>query len=423
MRKKILLINPWIFDFAAYDYGIKPVGLLRIGEYLRISGNDIYLIDCVDNCSRSKDEYGFSKIRKEKIDKPEILQHTKRPYFRYGIPVSEFISRLEKMGDVDQIFITSGMTYWYPGVQLAIKLTREYLKGVPVILGGTYATLCYKHACLTSGADIIWKGDYLKKVCFFEKGFYPAYDLLIQKDILPIQLSRGCPFRCSYCASKALNPKFEIKDPVNLFEEIMHYERLFGTKSFVFYDDALTYRSAQGIKKFLRMAIASGEDFTFHTPNGLHAKYIDEELAELLKKSNFKDLRLSLETSDEDLQKFTGGKVTNNDVKRALRNLKEAGFDKHDLGVYLLIGAEWLNIKKTMDDILFINSLGAKAILASYSPIPGTKDYRMLVKHGTLESDVDPLWHNKSIFPELLAPYYSEDIQKIRRFTADLNRI
>jgi radical SAM superfamily enzyme YgiQ (UPF0313 family) len=170
------------------------------------------------------------------------------------------------------------------------------------------------------------------------------------------------------------------------------------------------------------MVIASGRDFAFHTPNGLHAKYIDEELAQLLKKANFKDLRLSLETSDEELQEFTGGKVTNNDLKMALRNLKEFGFDKQDLGVYLLIGAEWLDIKKTMDDILFINSLGAKAILASYSPIPGTKDYRILIKHGILENDIDPLWHNKSIFPELLAPYYTEDIQKVRRFTASLNK-
>lgn len=422
MSKKILLINPWIFDFAAYDYGIKPVGLLRIGGYLRLSGNEVHLIDCLDGCSGSKGKHGFSKIKKEKIEKPEILKNTRRPYFRYGISISEFTDRLKEIGEVDQIFVTSGMTYWYPGVQLAIKLAKERLKGALVILGGIYATLCYKHACLTSGADIVWKGNYLKRDCFFEKDLYPAYDLLGQKDILPIQLSRGCPFRCSYCASKILSPRFEIKDPVNIFEEIMHHNRVFGTKTFVFYDDALTYRNAQGIKKFLRMVIASGKDFLFHTPNGLHAKYIDEELAELLKKANFKDLRLSLETSDEELQEFTGGKVSNNDIKRALRNLKEAGFNKNDLGVYLLIGAEWLDIKKTRDDILFINSLGAKAILASYSPIPGTKDYRILVKHGIVENDIDPLWHNKSIFPELLAPYYSEDIQKIRRFTASLNK-
>ncbi|MBU0758922.1 MAG: radical SAM protein [Candidatus Omnitrophica bacterium] len=420
--KKALLVNPWIFDFAAHDFGMKPVGLLRIAELLQRHGHKIYYLDCLDNCSRSRDEFGFSKIRKEKTEKPFILKEISRPYFKYGISSQEFSSRLKEIPEVDQILVTSGITYWYPGVQLTIKLLRERFRDTPVLLGGIYATLCREHASRTSRANIIWKGDYIKKGQFLEKGFYPAYDLLKNKEVLPLQLTRGCPFRCSYCASRILNNCFIMKDPVNVFEEVMYYEKTFGTKNFVFYDDALLYRCAGGIKKLLRIIIASGKEFTFHTPNGLHAKYIDEELAELLKKANFRDIRLSLETSDEDLQGFTGGKVTNNDLKIALRNLKEAGFNKQDLGVYILIGAMWLDIDKTLKDILFVNSLGAKAMLASYSPIPGTRDYRMLVKNKILSENTDPLWHNKTIFPELLEPEYSEDIQKIRRMTASLNK-
>lgn len=445
--KRFLLVNPWIYDFAAYDYGLKPVGLLRIGQELRQKGAEIYLIDCLAGCARSIDEYGFSKIRKERIEKPEPIKQIERLYFRYGIPVPEFMEKLKEIKNPEAILVTSGMTYWYPGIELTIKLLKTYFKKVPVILGGIYPTLCYKHALLNSQADIVWKGDYLPKKYFSQKGFYPAYDLLLDKKILPIQLTRGCPFRCSYCASRKLNPKFEMKDPVNLFEEVMYYQREFGTHSFVFYDDALTCNSSQGLKKFLRLIIASGKKltplevsvkdeaarpfmekaglsltgFTFHTPNGLHARFIDEELAELLKKANFKDLRLSLETSDSNLQEWTGGKVTNDDLKRAIRNLKEAGFNKSDLGVYLLVGANWLALERTKEDIMFINSLGAKAILASYSPIPGTKDYQALVKKGIIKKDLEPLWHNKTIFPELLAPFNIQKIRELRRFTSKLN--
>jgi radical SAM superfamily enzyme YgiQ (UPF0313 family) len=219
-----------------------------------------------------------------------------------------------------------------------------------------------------------------------------------------------------------LNTRFEMKDPVNLFEEVMHYNRVFRTKSFVFYDDALTYKNSEGIKRFLRLIIASGMQFTFHTPNGLHARFIDEELAELFKKANFTDLRISLETSDEGIQQFTGGKVNNNDLKLALRNLKEAGFAKKDLGVYILMGASYIDMENTMNDIIFINSMGAKAILASYSPIPGTQDYKGLVKNKIIKEDIDPLWHNKTIFPELLMPAYIHKAREIRRFTSNLNK-
>jgi len=218
------------------------------------------------------------------------------------------------------------------------------------------------------------------------------------------------------------NSRFEMKDPVDLFEEVMHYNRTFGTKSFVFYDDALAYRNSYGIKRFLRLIIASGMQFTFHTPNGLHARYIDEELAELFKKTGFRDLRVSLETSDESVQQFTGGKVSSNDLKLALRNLKESGFSKKDLGVYILMGASYIDMEKTMDDILFINSLGAKAVLASYSPIPGTLDYKVLVKNKIIKENMDPLWHNKTIFSELLMPSYIKKAREIRRFTSNLNK-
>ena len=99
--KNILLVNPWIYDFSAYDFGIKPVGLLRIGEFLRRKGAKINLADCLEGCSRQNDEYGFSKIRKEKIEKPEILKNIERPYFRYGISIQEFLEKISAFSEID----------------------------------------------------------------------------------------------------------------------------------------------------------------------------------------------------------------------------------------------------------------------------------------------------------------------------------
>jgi len=48
MSKKILLINPWIYDFAAYDFWIKPLGLLYLGAILRQNRHEIHFIDCLD---------------------------------------------------------------------------------------------------------------------------------------------------------------------------------------------------------------------------------------------------------------------------------------------------------------------------------------------------------------------------------------
>ncbi len=47
-RPKILLVNPWIHDFAAYDLWAKPLGLLVLGSILRLQGWDPVFVDCLD---------------------------------------------------------------------------------------------------------------------------------------------------------------------------------------------------------------------------------------------------------------------------------------------------------------------------------------------------------------------------------------
>jgi len=44
-QKTILLVNPWIYDFAAHDFWIKPLGLLSMPAFLRKNGHAVEFID------------------------------------------------------------------------------------------------------------------------------------------------------------------------------------------------------------------------------------------------------------------------------------------------------------------------------------------------------------------------------------------
>jgi len=46
-KPRILLINPWIYDFAAHDYWSKPLGLLYVAGILTESGYEVSCIDCL----------------------------------------------------------------------------------------------------------------------------------------------------------------------------------------------------------------------------------------------------------------------------------------------------------------------------------------------------------------------------------------
>ncbi len=44
----ILLVNPWIHDFAAYDFWAAPLGLLAMAALLRDRGFRVSYYDCLD---------------------------------------------------------------------------------------------------------------------------------------------------------------------------------------------------------------------------------------------------------------------------------------------------------------------------------------------------------------------------------------
>ncbi len=80
----ILLVNPGICDFAAYDLWIRPVGLLSIASLLKKGGCAVHLIDCLDSYHPGMQEYadkrtlqfresGQGRFFKQKISKPACL--------------------------------------------------------------------------------------------------------------------------------------------------------------------------------------------------------------------------------------------------------------------------------------------------------------------------------------------------------------
>jgi len=426
MGKKILLINPWIHDFAAYDFWLKPLGLLYLGGLLRQNGHQVHFIDCLDYHPAmlakglkqpQRHAYGRGKFFRQVIPKPDSLKMMPKNYCRYGITPEIFHEELKSYQDIDIVLITSMMTYWYPGVFKTIKIIKEVLPSVPVVLGGKYATLCSEHAAKYSGADFVISGAGEKQILnllqdvFGEKisfmpdeenldSFpYPAFDLIRKIDQLPITTSRGCPYRCSYCSSHILNKKFLRRDPLKVADEIEYWQKNSGVKNFSFYDDALLVEPDKMIIPLLNELQRRNLSCQFHCPNGLHLREINQELSDLLYGSSFKTIRFGFETADFQRQTETGGKVKNEELQRGVSYLKKAGYKTEEIGIYLLCGLPHQSAKEVRDSIDFVWECGAKPMLAEYSPIPGTKMWAEAVIASPFDIQGEPLYHNNSLLP------------------------
>ena len=441
MKKRILLINPWIYDFAAYDFWIKPVGLLSIGNTLEQVGYQTFLIDCLDrfhplNPMIKQKKYGTGKFIRTAVEKPSLLKHIPRKYCRYGMPLESFHKALADIPTPDAILVTSGMTYWYPGPLSAIQILKQKFPGIPIVLGGIYATLCYDHAMKLSGADYVIKGPGEKAALTLVDSLtgrqarsdvhigdfpQPTYHYYRKLASAPIFTSYGCPYRCSFCASHLLSPRFIQRNPAEVIEEIEYLYVKRHVRHFAFSDDALLVNQQNHLSMILDAVIGKKLILDFHTPNGIHPQQITRELAEKMFQTNFKTLRLSYETSDRQRQAEMGSKVTDDGLANAIDYLEAAGYRRKDLDVYVIMGLPGQGYEEVITSMFFVTSLGAKVRLTSFSPIPGTKDWSQAIELYNLPGDIDPLLTNNSIYPLQRADFPYDVFEQIKNLSKALN--
>jgi hypothetical protein len=432
----LLLINPWIYDFAAYDFFARPLGLLYLAGLLRAQGFTVNFLDCLGTPHARTGPFGTGRYPKEIIPPPPALAGITRRYGRYGITEAAFQERLGRVPTPAAILVTSLMTYWYPGVAAAIRLAREHFPEVPVLLGGIYATLCPEHAQKHSGAHRVVAGPgeaviagILKEVTGFSPPGptfpdlndldslpYPALDLLDHPSYIPILTSRGCPLDCTYCASRQLQPVYRRRQPLAVAAELIYWQDQLGLVDAAFYDDALLLAAPDHLLVILEELARRGRTFRFHTPNGLHARLITREVAQWLKRANFATLRLGVETTAVGDARLDA-KLQAGELEAALAHLREAGFAPAEIGVYLLIGLPDQAEAEVAASTLRVKELGATPVLAQYSPIPGTALWPRALACSRFDLTADPLFHNNSLFP--CWPQFSWDrFTRLKRLAA-----
>ncbi len=446
----ILLVNPWITDFAAHDLWAKPMGLLILGTLLREGGCGVALIDCMnrhDSFSDASPEspagkdgpFGTGKYPKTRIPKPAIYADVPRRYQRYGIHPESFMRQVDSLPTPNLIWVTSHMTYWYPGVFETIQCLTRSLPSVPVWLGGIYATLCRAHAEAFSGAHRVFAGsiDVLPAAIEAATGFRlangpcwspanlplsPALDLLPHPTYAPLLTGLGCPYRCPYCASSILQPLLLKRSARDIEAEILRCHRVFHISDFAFYDDALLLNAESTLKPALERLVREDLPLRFHTPNALHIRALTPEWCDLLFASGFRTIRLGLETMHRDRQLEWGRKVDSEMFLKCVRNLLSAGFASEDIGVYLMAGLPGQTVEEVRESIRLVHAAGAQPYISEYSPVPGTSLWGEACRVSPFDLAAEPLAHNNTFLACRREDFTLADLEALKASALEARR-
>ncbi len=452
---RILFVNPWATDFSAFDLWARPLGLLYLAAIVRRAGGEPILLDCMDRSHPSLAErpwkprrFACGKYPAQVIEKPPVLRQIPRRFKRYGISVEALEHALDALGEIDLICVGSRMTYWYPGAVEAIRRLRHRFPRAPIALGGVYPTLFPEHARRESGADFIIEGEGENALLqIFHDRFRgtspvpmldldhldglpaPAYDLLSSRDCLPVMLSRGCPHRCTYCASRKIFGRFRRRDPVRAAEELIAIldQRRDGREcDIAFYDDALLADADRHFLPFCRRLTAARSclpsALRFHTPNGLDFSMIRPPVAEAMVEVGFQTVRLSIETADRTRLRALNRCADLSLFESALRTLAQAGFAATSIGVYVLFGLPGQTRAEVEQTVDYVLSLGATPLLGEFSPMPFTREWENVRSIGNPPLESEPLLTNNSVFYRLSGEFPDSWVNDLRQRIREARR-
>ena len=427
MAAKILLVNPPVYDFTAYDFWMRPYGLLTVGGYLRERAG-LQLFDYLDRRYEDigagreveSDRWGRGRFYSEAVATPECLKGIPRYFKRFGLPREVFAEFVRRAGSFDFVLVQTVMSYWYPGVREVIDDVRRLSPGAKIVLGGPYVGLCPEHA-ESLGADLLITGADLEPLWGFLEmeprsdaaALWEAYGKL---DVGVIKISDGCPFACSYCSVANTYGEFGPRPVEHALEEMELLCKM-GARNMAFYDDSLLFDAENVLGVFLEQVLRRGFAVNFHTPNGLNARFITGEIAELMVRAGFRTFYLGFESASQQWQEQTGSKVYCDELAHAVEHLRTAGAAPASITAYQILGHPDSDTQELEESMRFVRSLGIRGMLADFSPIPGTPDGE---RCGKWVDMAEPLMHNKTAFPVVLLGF--DETNRLKDLQRILNR-
>ncbi|HEX3020292.1 MAG TPA: B12-binding domain-containing radical SAM protein [Chitinispirillaceae bacterium] len=427
MSLKILVINPYITDFKLYDEWMHPAGLYFLMDILHKNGHKISYFNCLQHSLLPSEKYGTGRFNFEEIQKPALYCDIKRKYKRYGRPQNELREFLQSIPSQDIICVGSMMTYWALGVTETIQIVREVYPAVPIIIGGIAARLmphyfsCISDNCITGELADPEIRALLQISKIPVPSFLTGFRALAKPATHgPVMISLGCPMNCSYCASKILQPTFRYRPLELILNEIDFMIEQLGVTDFAFYDDALLYNAEAVFIPFLKKIIERTYPIRFHTPNGLHLRFIQESLLKLMIKAGFVTIRFGYESGDQRYLHDISAKIRNDELTGKIKLIKQYCSEYQDIGIYIMGGLKDQTPQQMLAEMDFIGSLGIRTKPVFISPVPGTSLYMHYLKEFPM-LQTDPFWHNDSFFITRLPAWSIEEVETVRKRAKQIN--
>ena len=191
-----------------------------------------------------------------------------------------------------------------------------------------------------------------------------------------IQTFRGCPWKCIFCASDALDTTRILKRSIkSIVDEIRHIVETYNVRHFMFIDDVLTLVKKRTVE-LCNEIIERKLNITFE--GSTRANLLDNDLVVLMKRAGLIRLSFGLETVDEDMRKTMNKKIPLEAYSKSNALLNKYDIEALNSVMIGLPGETEENVWKTLSFLSKAREV-KQANFAIATPYPGTKFHEMAV--------------------------------------------
>ncbi len=380
------------------------------------------------------------------------------------------LSRDDVVADVrlvrPQVVAFSGSSGEHTHYAALCRELKESFPGVATIMGGPHATFFPQQtlSSLQLDAVCIGEGDYafpefleriegtgdleglanMMTADLAASGRMPELKPLVQDlDALPhperrlmfdntelgqapiknFMVSRGCPYKCTYCFNKPFRHKYPQQSYVRrhsvdyVIDEIRSVRASYPLEYVKFYDDVFTLRVDDWLEEFARKYrdVIGLPFYCLTTPDVMTA-----DLAELLREAGCRTIQMAVESVNDRIRtELLHRTVTREQMKQAFKICTDLGMT---VVTNYMIGLPTSTAEDDINAVYFNIKAGVPVPeFPIFQPYPGTELGELCIREGWFDGDFDKLHMSYNFRSPLTC--FSEGEKDVQRNIAYLGQV
>ncbi len=195
----------------------------------------------------------------------------------------------------------------------------------------------------------------------------------------PIIITRGCPFKCTFCSGRTIAIKTRERGIENVISEIKYLKETFGVNDFLIEDENFTLHRRL-VKEFCNTVINEKIGITWSCPSGVRLDTLTLETLKLMENSGCHSLSVGIEFGSQRIHDLTKKHLSLEIIREKMElfkkiNIRVTGF--------FLFGIPGETKAEMIQTIKFAKELPLhRAQFNNFMPLPGSEIYDELKKTG-----------------------------------------